>query len=198
MGDWAPGYHDVPIGTLVNVVTNLEMRERPQVRPDPPGVRAHLRRVEHPSCAWYRALYHRVGDAYLWFSRLELDDTALRAVLDDPRVEVYALEDDGSDEGLLELDFRVTGACELTYLGLTATMIGTGTGRWLMNRALEIAWSHPVERVWLHTCTLDHPDAIAFYLRSGFTPFKRQIEVVPDPRVRGLVPRDAAPNVPII
>lgn len=198
MLDLPDGYYDVPPGTLVNVVTNFEMRERPPLRADPPSVRATLRRVEDPQIAWYRALYHAVGDAYLWFSRLALDDAALSAILRDPRVEIYAVAFEGADEGLLELDFRVEGECELAFFALTPKLVGSGTGRWLMNRALEVAWSHPIERLWVHTCTLDHPGAPAFYMRSGFTPYKRQIEISEDPRITGLVPRSAAPNVPML
>jgi hypothetical protein len=67
-----------------------------------------------------------------------------------------------------------------------------------MNRALERAWSHPVERAWVHTCTLDHPAALAFYQRSGFRAFRRQIEIADDPRLHGTAPRDAARHVPMI
>ncbi|MFN2449821.1 MAG: GNAT family N-acetyltransferase, partial [Candidatus Baltobacteraceae bacterium] len=130
-------------------------------------------------------LFRRVGEPYLWFSRLMLPGDQLRGVLRDRAVEVYAVRCDGADEGLLELDFRKAGECELSYFGLTQKLVGTGTGRWLMNRAVEIAWSHPIERFWLHTCTLDHPGAVAFYLRSGFVAFKRWIEYADDPRLTG-------------
>lgn len=192
------GYHDVPPGKLANVVTNLEMFERPRLRPEPAAVRATLRRMERPSVTAYRALFHKVGDPYLWFSRLALDDDALRAVIHDPRVEIYAVEFDGLDEGILELDFRVSGEGEIVFFALTDALVGTGTGRWLMNRALDIAWSKPISRLWVHTCTLDHPKALPFYIRSGFVPFKRQVEICDDPRVTGLVPRTAAPNEPIL
>ena len=97
-----------------------------------------------------------------------------------------------------DLDFRVEGDCEIAFLGLTPRLIGRGAGRWLMNRALELAWSRPINRLWLHTCTLDHPDALAFYVRSGFVPYRRQVEVADDPRLAGQVPRAIAPQVPMI
>jgi hypothetical protein len=67
-----------------------------------------------------------------------------------------------------------------------------------MNRALELAWSRPIARLWLHTCTHDHPGAVAFYLRSGFRAFHRQIEIEDDPRIEGTALRDAARHVPVI
>lgn len=121
----------------------------------------------------------------------------LKALINDPLEEVYVVEHRGNEEGLLELDFRSPGECEVVYFALTPNLVGTGTGRWLMNRTLELAWSKTIDRVWVHTCNLDHPDALNFYRRSGFTPYARKIEIADDPRLVGLVPRDTAPQVPM-
>jgi GNAT superfamily N-acetyltransferase len=191
------GYSDVPAGKIAAVVTHLEMTERPSLRPDPPGAWA-LRRVETPGLDWYRDLHRRVGEEWLWFSRLQMADAELAAIIQSPMVEVHALVQDGRDEALLELDFREAGQCELVYFGVTAKLIGGGAARWLMNRALERAWSRPVTRFWVHTCTFDHPAAVAFYQRSGFRAFRRQIEIADDPRLEGTVPRGVARHVPVI
>ena len=191
------GYSDVPAGKIAAIVTHLEMTARPAPRPDPAGAWT-LRRVETPPLDWFRDLYRRVGEEWLWFSRIRMPDAELSAIIHSPLVEVYALEHEGRDEGLLELDFRDAGQCEIAFFGVSAKWIGSGAGRWLMNRTLELAWSRPVGRVWVHTCTFDHPSALAFYQRSGFRPFRRQIEVVNDPRLDGTVPHDAARHVPVI
>ncbi|WP_366555763.1 GNAT family N-acetyltransferase [Aquibaculum sediminis] len=192
------GFHDIPAGKIAAVVTYLEMRARPEPRPEPTPAPWHLRRVAQPDGDWYRALYRRVGEDWLWFSRLVIPESELDAVLRDPGVAFYALEADGRDMGLLELDFRQDGECELAFFGLAGSLHGQGAGRWLMNRALELAWERPIQRLWLHTCTLDHPQAIAFYSRSGFRPYARQVEVADDPRLIGKAPRDSAPHIPII
>lgn len=191
------GYSDIPAGKLAAVVTHLEMTARPTLRPDPAGGWS-VRHVEAPPLDWYRDLYRRVGEDWLWTSRMLLPDAALSGIIQSPRVEIHALSHEGRDEGLLEMDFREPGQCEIVSFGLTAKLVGSGAGRWLMNRAQEIAWAHPIARLWLHTCTLDHPAALAFYQRSGFRPFRRQVEVVADPRLDGTVPRDAAKHVPVI
>ena len=67
-----------------------------------------------------------------------------------------------------------------------------------MNAGLSIAWSRPIRRFWVHTCTLDHPAALAFYQRSGFRPFRRTIEIEDDPRTSGILPRTAAPHAPYL
>lgn len=191
------GYSDVPAGKIAAVVTHLEMTERPVSVADPVGTWA-LRKGETPDLDWFRDLHRRVGEEWFWFSRIRMSDAELAAIIQAPLVEVHALVHEGRDEGLLELDFRDAGQCEIVYFGVTAPLIGRGAARWLMNRALEMAWSQPVARVWLHTCTFDHPGAISFYQRSGFRPFRRQIEVADDPRLDGTAPRHAAKHVPII
>ena len=192
------GYSDVPAGKLASVVTCLEMLAPPELRRGRADVPWVLRRVAAPGVDWYRELFARIGAEWLWFSRLAMPTASLEAILGDPAVEVYALSSEGRDEGLLELDFRAPGECELAFFGLTPAMLGQGAGRWLMNRALEFAWAHPIERFWVHTCTLDHPDALSFYLRSGFRAYARRIEVADDPRVTGLAPRSAGSGIPVI
>jgi GNAT superfamily N-acetyltransferase len=191
------GYSDIPAGKVVAIVTHLEMTARPAPRPDLAGAWT-LRRVEMPPLDWFRDLYRRVGEEWLWFTRIRMPDAELAARLHSPQLEVYAMVDDNSDEGLLELDFREPGQCEIGMFGVTAKLVGTGAGRWLMNRTLEIAWSRPVTRVWLHTCSFDHPAALAFYQRSGIRACRRQVEVRDDPRLDGTAPRDVARHVPVI
>lgn len=194
----ADGYTDLPAGKIANVATYLEMRERAALLPERPGSARSLERLSPPPLDAYRSLFKRVGAPYLWFSRLVMTDEQLAEIVRDPAVEIYLVRDGGKEAGLLELDFRTREQCELVFFGLLQPYIGKGAGRWLMNRAVELAWSHPIRRFWVHTCTLDHPSALEFYRRSGFTPFKREIEIADDPRLTGVLPRDAAPSVPLI
>lgn len=191
------GYSDVSAGKIAAVVTHLEMTERPAPSLAP-SASWTLRHVARPDLAWYRDLYRRVGEEWLWFSRIRASDDKLAARLHHPLVETHVLVADGCDEGLLELDFRQTEICEIGMFGVTAKLVGTGAGRWLMHRALELSWSRPIKRLWLHTCTFDHPAALPFYQRAGFRPFRRQVEVDDDPRLDGTVPRDVARHVPVI
>jgi len=179
------GFHDIPNDRIAAVVTSLEMRERPAARPAPDGPWT-LQRLERPDLEAYRALYKKIGERWVWFSRIVMSDGDLAAIVQHPLVEVYGLETGGELEGLLELDFRVEGEAELAFFGVGSSLIGGGAARWLMNRALELAWQRPISRFWVHTCTMDHPNALGFYIRSGFVPFRRQIEVAPDPRLDGI------------
>lgn len=188
----------VPAGEVACVVTSLEMLARPLPRPLPAS---QLRLVpwERPAAVKYRQLFARVGTPWLWFSRLAMSDADLLAIIHDPQVSVHAVADrNGIEIGLLELDHRHAGQCELSFVGLVPELAGKGHGRWLMSQALALAWRRDVTRVWVHTCTLDHPSALGFYRAQGFVPFARALETFPDPRLSGLLPRDAAPQIPIL
>lgn len=191
------GYHDVPPGRLAAVQTFFEMRSRPAFRSAPREPSWRIERFAPVELERYFALFHRVGDEHLWTLRLLSPRDEVARLLRDPRYETYVLATSSGDEGLLELDFRVDGECEIGLFGVAPALVGRGAGRFLMNHALETAWSQPIERFWLHTCTLDHPNAMAFYRRSGFVPYKRAIEIFPDPRPLGLTPSEAAASVPI-
>jgi GNAT superfamily N-acetyltransferase len=191
------GYHAIPPGMIATVVTSLEMLEHPTLRPEAPDLNWRLERLE-PDPAEYRRLYRAVGEDWLWFSRLLLTDAELAAIIGSADVEVYKLTDGGDGTGLFELDFRAKDECELAFFGVSRTLIGGPAGRWLMNRAIERAWSRPIRRFWTHTCTLDHPSALDFYRRSGFRPFRRQVEIAEDPRLSGLARTDAAARVPLL
>lgn len=192
-----PGIYGVAPGDLATVVTHLELSEAPAPRPGPAMSDLALRRVEAPGSDWYRTIFARVGADWLWQSRLAMADDALRAILDDPAVEVFALMQGAREEGLLELDFRERPEAELAFFGVTPALQGTGAARWMMNAALDRAFAQPIARLWVHTCTLDHPAALAFYRRTGFRPYAQEVEVMRDPRLAGTLDRARAPHIPI-
>ncbi|MDQ3471178.1 MAG: GNAT family N-acetyltransferase [Pseudomonadota bacterium] len=188
-------YDPVADGVLAAVVTFLEMREPPTSAI--PASLLTLRRLERLHADQYRSLFRLVGAPWLWFSRLVMPDAKLKAIIHDPQVELFAVEDSGKAAGMVELDFRKASECELAFLGLVPELTGKGHGRWLLAESLRHAWRHGVERVHVHTCTLDHPAALGAYRRAGFVPCKRAIECFPDPRLLGILPPDCAPQVPL-
>ncbi|HNW18840.1 MAG TPA: GNAT family N-acetyltransferase, partial [Sphingorhabdus lacus] len=171
-------------GEIGAIVTSLEMRNKPSLRALP-ATDLRLERWPNPTADKYRTLYRRIGEPWLWFSRLTLDDAELCRIIHDPKVRIWAVIDQrGVELGIVELDFRESGQCEIAFFGLVPELTGKGHGKWLMAMALQFGWSEPgVERIWVHTCTLDAPGALNFYINSGFTPYQRQVETFVDPRL---------------
>ena len=129
------GLTDVPRGHVAAVVTYLEMKHRPV-----PAAAAEsplrLERWAKVDPDRYRMLFRKIGQNWLWFSRLAMDDATLLANV----AEVHAvLDSDGAEVGLVELDFRGRRECLIRFLGLVAELAGRGHGRWLFAKTLELA-----------------------------------------------------------
>ncbi|HAZ78214.1 MULTISPECIES: GNAT family N-acetyltransferase [Enterobacteriaceae] len=192
------GYSSIAPGHIASVVTCLEMREKPAGAPVPLPEGFTLQPLTHRDPDAYRSLFRKVGADWLWFSRLMMSDETLISVLQNSSREIYVIHHNDRDAGLMELDFSEPGEVELVFLGLTPDVTGKGIGRAVMSAATELAWAKPVQRFWVHTCTFDHPSALGFYIRSGFKPYARRVEVQADPRLSGHLPLDAAPHVPLL
>jgi GNAT superfamily N-acetyltransferase len=186
---------DVPKGHVATIITHLEMGAKPALPITESSLT--LESWPNPPVAEYCALFRKVGEPWLWISRLLMDADELKPILDDPAVEISIVRDGEEPVGFIELDFRVPGQCEIAFFGLVPAMNGKGYGRWMMNQALELAWRENIERVWLHTCTQDSPRALPFYQQCGFRIFRQQIDMMEDPRLTGDLPETAAPHVPI-
>lgn len=179
-------------GRLEVTITFLEMTERPahpHLMP-PQGLNCTLLRVRRPSVQFYRYLYDRVGEPWLWFERRAMADEELAAIVQDDRVEIYLLSVDGEPAGYAELDRRRPPDIELAYFGLMPEFIGKGLGRYLMTWTIDTAWNRAPERLWVTTNTLDHPKALPLYQRCGFRPFQQEIKLFDDPRLNGLIVAD--------
>ncbi|NLX99643.1 MAG: GNAT family N-acetyltransferase [Rhodopirellula sp.] len=158
---------------LVATVYYLEMLSPSQRSAPPPRDGLTVLCVQSPTVPYYRFLYNAVGDDYYWLSRRKLSDAELAAAIQDPRNELYVLHVKGSPAGFAELDRRKPDEIEVVQFGLMPEFIGQGLGKWFLQWTIDKAWSHQPKRVWLHTCTLDHPAALPLYTKAGFTQFKQ-------------------------
>lgn len=190
------GLTDIPPGKIAAIVTFLELRERPAPPPERPDLR--VRRLGREASDGYRRLFARIGQDWLWFSRLIMAEPDLLALIADPDTGIDVLEDRSGPIGLVETVRQGPDEAKIAFFGVVAEAQGTGAARFLMRRTLQRLRADGVERVWLHTCTFDHPAAMRFYLGEGFRAFRVAVEIADDPRLNGLVPRSAAPHIPVI
>lgn len=179
-------------GKLKTTITYLEMRSAPARVQIPRPARPHaLMRAHKPTVSFYRYLYNAVGEPWLWWERRTMDDATLASIVQHAMVEIYVLHVEGVPAGYAELDRRKAPEIELAYFGLVPEFIGQGFGRYFLTWAVDAAWSYAPSRLWVHSCSLDHPNALPAYQRAGFVPYQQEIEVIDDPRLTGLIP----PNV---
>ena len=175
---------------IADTVTYLEMFERPPPRNiAPPHGKLALMRAETCTVSFYRYLYETVGTPWVWFERRLMSDAALAAELVKPTTEIFVLYMSGVPAGFFELDAGEPRETLLSYFGLIPEFIGRRLGPFLLNAAIEQAWSRPIERFWVHTCTFDHPRALPLYQRAGFVVYARREASFDDPRESGILPR---------
>lgn len=153
------------------VITYLEMLERPErTRSLPAGT--VIRKLDAPTAALYRALYDAVGAQWHWNDRQLIDDDELIREIAHPEVDIILLDVNGKSAGYAELDRRRWPDLQIAYFGLMPAFIGRGLGRAFLDAVLQWAWGLAPSRVWLHTCSLDHPAALPMYQSAGFIAYR--------------------------
>lgn len=185
--------------TLIDdVITYLEMRARPAApRITAPMAKLALMRAEECTVSFYRYLYETVGTPWLWYERRLLNDDALFAEIAKPTAEIFVLYVGGGPAGYFELDAAAARETELRYFGLVPQFIGRRLGPFLLQEAIDRAWLRPIDRLWVHTRTFDHPKALGLYQRAGFVVYARQPVRFEDPRLKGILPRSLThPRLP--
>jgi GNAT superfamily N-acetyltransferase len=188
-------------------VTSLDMSTRPSrplARPPTLPQPVMLLRATQPTISFYRYLYNTIGQEWLWYERRQMSDERLSEIIQDDKVFVNVLYYGGVPAGYAELDTRQFPTIEIAYLGLLPEYIGRGLGRYIVNWVVDAAWDHEPDRIWIHTCNLDHPAALPTYQKAGFTPFQQETAPVPNPRllptfaplkvVESSTPRESKPD----
>jgi GNAT superfamily N-acetyltransferase len=167
---------------MIATRTYLELTDRNAFRPtrvSDPDVRVARRDGCPPELL--KQLYADVGRDYRWTDRLPWTEEQTRTYLADPAVSVWLLTVASALAGYFELrrDADHEASTEIAYFGLLTPFIGRGLGAHMLTEAVERAWADGARRVWLHTCSFDHPGAIPNYQGRGFTIFKTEEYVVP-------------------
>ncbi len=156
-------------------ITHLEMRDRHELRPKASG-RADLAisKVMLPVPELNRFFYTAVGGAWYWIDRLAWTHSDWLTYLDRPELQTWVITESGAPAGYFELEKQPGDDVEIVYFGLLPQFVERGIGGWALTQAVEKAWAMGAQRVWVHTCNLDHPRALANYLARGFRVFKTE------------------------
>ena len=165
-------------GAVAVTVTSLEMTSLDQLVPAdslPSG--ASWLRIDAAKAGPSRDFYRRVGGPWHWVDRLDWDENQWSAWTDRPEHHLLVCRQDDVNAGYAELEQQPGGEVEIAYFGLLPEAIGRGLGRWWLAQVLAEAWRLPgTRRVWVHTCTLDGPAALATYEGRGLRPYAREVE----------------------
>ena len=155
----------------------LEMRDREALQPRRSNHAAWQLRCAERAGTINRDFYREVGRDWQWLDRSDWTDEQWNQYAKRPGLETWIASIRDEPAGYFELDDQGSQGVEIAYLGLLPASIGRGLGGPLLSAAIERAWQLGTSRVWVHTCTLDHPRALANYLARGMQIY--QIETRP-------------------
>jgi GNAT superfamily N-acetyltransferase len=155
----------------------LEMLSPADLRPAPcPDGNVMLVRAEVPSPELNRFLYTAVGGPWYWIDRLDWDYARWLDWLDRPELETWVLYAQGTPAGYVEIEAQPEDNIEVAYFGLLPRFIGQRLGGYLLSAGVERAWARGARRVWVHTCSLDGPNALANYQARGFRVYDQRTQ----------------------
>jgi len=158
------------------ITTYLEMRSPAELRPKAcDDDRFWVGEVTVPQGSFNRYLYRHVGTPWLWKDKREWTDEQWQTYVTRPELTTFAAYFDGTPAGYFELQQDGQGGLEITYFGLLPDFYGHGFGGVLLTTALEEAWRRGPQRVWVHTCSLDHPAALGNYLARGMRIYRTDV-----------------------
>jgi len=137
----------------------------------------------NPIRGFYLYLYTSVGRPYQWYNRLMMPASELQELLNNEHTAIYVLYLHGVPAGFAEFDLTEASATEIVYFGLSCEFTGRKLGMPFLNWCIREAWQRPINRLWLHTCNLDHPAALKLYRKAGFEIYDQDttMQQKPDP-----------------
>ncbi len=119
--------------------------------------------------------YKNIGKNYYWKDRLIWDDFYWMDYISNENLSTYVLKVNNEIAGYFELIFNaVSKESEIVYLGILEDYFGKKLGGFLLSEAIKISFSRGSTRVWVHTCSLDHKNALNNYLSRGMKIFKSE------------------------
>jgi GNAT superfamily N-acetyltransferase len=124
--------------------------------------------------------YSYVGNAWDWNEKLQWSDEQWQSYSEREELVLWIATYKGTPAGYFELEKQDNGNVQLVYFGLAPKFTGKGLGGFFLSKAIEVAWSwSSTKRVWVHTCTEDHPAALKNYKARGFALYKTEEEENP-------------------
>lgn len=157
-------------------VTYLELLSpsdhRVKTNDDP---RFSVTQLASPTPTFNKRMYEEVGRTWQWTDRLVWSDEAWLAYADSPDIHTFVADYDGATAGYFELR-KADEEVELVYFGLLPAFVGKKIGGALLSKAITAAFALHARRVWVHTCSLDHPAALANYQARGFRVYQTVTE----------------------
>ncbi len=131
--------------------------------------------MDPPDFQLNRSFYKQIGKDHRWIDRLQWNDQKWINYVESPNTKTFILKDNDELVGYFEQIFHFNQKnCEITYFGIMKEFYGKKYGGYLLTKAIEKSFIAGVEKIWLHTCSLDHEHALKNYISRGMKIYKTE------------------------
>ena len=161
---------------MIHVERNfLELRDLKNLKVNLANKSNFLVKKIKPDFQLNKFFYKQVGKKHRWIDRLSWSDKKWINYISNKNLETYIICQSDELLGFFELLYNPElKETEISYFGLLEEYIGKGIGGYALSEAIRKSFERNIRRVWLHTCTLDHPNALKNYIARGMTVFKKE------------------------
>ena len=161
---------------MIHVERNfLELRDLKNLKVNLANKSNFLVKKIKPDFQLNKFFYKQVGKKYRWIDRLSWTDEFWIKYISNQNLETYVISENDELVGFFELLYNPElKETEISYFGLLEEYIGKGIGGYALSVAITKSFEKNIKRVWLHTCTLDHPNALKNYKARGMTVFRKE------------------------
>ena len=153
----------------------LELKDLKNLKTNSINEKKYLVKKIKPDFQLNKFFYKQVGKKHRWIDRLSWSDGKWINYISNKNLETYIISESDELAGFFELLYNPElKETEISYFGLLEEYIGKGIGGYALSVAIKKSFEKNFRRVWLHTCTLDHPNALKNYIARGMTVFKKE------------------------
>ena len=140
-----------------------------------PSNNCSLEKVSSNDFQLNKFFYKQIGKNHQWVDRLAWTNKNWIEYVSSPNVFTFILKKNGDIAGFFELIYhKDKSEMEIAYFGLLEDYMAKKLGSYMLTEAIKISFSYNVKRVWVHTCSLDHKNALKNYLARGMKIFKSE------------------------
>ena len=153
----------------------LELRDIKKLKFNSSKENKFLIKKIKPDFQLNKFFYKQVGKKHRWIDRLSWTDEKWINFISNKNLETYVISESDDLIGFFELLYNPDlNETEISYFGLLEEYIGKGIGGYALSEAIKKSFEKNIKRVWLHTCTLDHPNALKNYVARGMRVFRKE------------------------
>ena len=153
----------------------LELKDLKNLKTNSINKNKYLVKKIKPDFQLNKFFYKQVGKKHRWIDRLSWTDEKWINFISNKNLETYVISEFEDLIGFFELLYNPDlNETEISYFGLLEEYIGKGIGGYALSEAIKKSFEKNIKRVWLHTCTLDHPNALKNYIARGMKVFRKE------------------------